>query len=112
MTAVDRVDPELSLDVLCAVIYQAREDAQRDHGARRWLEAVARRCIAETGGSEISTADIAWAALSVMWESGEDGRGEAETGRRGKSIPRGIGGRTLLATVGRRNELAERGLER
>jgi hypothetical protein len=68
---LDRVDPELSLDLVTAVLYRARQDARRDPEAKRFLAAVANRCLAETGGCRISTADVVWATLAVMWDGSQ-----------------------------------------
>jgi len=68
MIAADAVDPELSLDLLVAILDRARLDARRDREARRFLDEVARRAMAEAGGARASAADVAWAALAVMWE--------------------------------------------
>lgn len=64
----DRANAECSLDLLVAVLARARMDARRDPEAQGFLADVARRCIADAGGSAISAGDIAWATLAAIWE--------------------------------------------
>lgn len=61
-------DPAFRVDLMAAVLYRAKIDAARDPEARQFIADVAHRCMAETGGTEISAADVAWAALEVIWE--------------------------------------------
>lgn len=69
----DRANAECSLDLLVAVLARARMDASRDPDAELFLADVARRCLAEAGGSAISAGDVAWATLAAIWERRSEG---------------------------------------